>query len=297
VGRSDASGTTQYLYGDPTDPQRLTAVRSATGVLSTLTYDDDGLVIGLQQGSSRYYVSCDQTGSPRVMIDGSGRVVKTMSYDSFGAITADSNPALVVPLGFAGGLADGVTGLLHFDARVYDPAAGRWTARDPELFDAGQVNLYEYVGNDPLNYRDADGVSGTKTLKNYTGPGSSDGGTTSQQAVDAAQQAVDTVGKVQSGASKVRKVADAAVENKDKGPLDALWSLCFGEAKGEAEDKVTHRTGDTANEYLQQAQQSKEQATENSKNLANPLSQMAQGMNNALSTGSSSAQSTAPSGR
>jgi RHS repeat-associated protein len=59
--------------------------------------------------------------------------------------------------GFAGGLYDPDTGLVHFGAREYDPLIGRWISKDPILFHGGQVNLYVYVGNDPVNWVDPDG--------------------------------------------------------------------------------------------------------------------------------------------
>ena len=52
-----------------------------------------------------------------------------------------------LPIGFAGGLTDPDTGLARFGMRDYDPAIGRWTARDPILFKGGQENLYMYCGN------------------------------------------------------------------------------------------------------------------------------------------------------
>jgi len=43
--------------------------------------------------------------------------------------------------------------LVRFGARDYDPSVGRWTSKDPILFDGGQANLYVYVNNDPVNLR------------------------------------------------------------------------------------------------------------------------------------------------
>ncbi|NLW37702.1 MAG: RHS repeat-associated core domain-containing protein, partial [Peptococcaceae bacterium] len=60
--------------------------------------------------------------------------------------------------GYAGGIADPDTGLVHFGLRDYDPAAGRWTARDPILFNGQQGNLYVYVNNNPVNLRDPFGL-------------------------------------------------------------------------------------------------------------------------------------------
>ncbi len=43
--------------------------------------------------------------------------------------------------------------LYHFHFRQYDATAGIWTTTDP-IGILGGLNLYGYVGNNPLNYRD-----------------------------------------------------------------------------------------------------------------------------------------------
>lgn len=70
----------------------------------------------------------------------------------------DSNPGWQ-PFGFAGGLWDQETGLVRFGYRDYDPVTGRWTARDPLLFDGGQQNLYAYADSDVVNKRDPTGLA------------------------------------------------------------------------------------------------------------------------------------------
>lgn len=42
--------------------------------------------------------------------------------------------------------------------RHYDPETGRWTSKDPILFDGGDTNLYGYVLNDPINFVDDQGL-------------------------------------------------------------------------------------------------------------------------------------------
>ena len=96
-------------------------------------------------------------GSPRVISSATGAVIKTISYDSYGNVIADSNPGFSIPFGFAGGLQDRDTGLVRFGYRDYDPQTGRWTARDPIGFAGGDTNLHGYVLGDPVNFIDPDG--------------------------------------------------------------------------------------------------------------------------------------------
>jgi RHS repeat-associated protein len=158
VATTDATGTYQFLYGNPDQPFQVTAMRDPSGTLSAYYYDEADILFAIQQGATWYYVSADQVGTPRVVSDALGVAVKIVSYDSFGNKLADSNPSFYLPIGFAGGLDDGATGLVRFGLRDYDPAAGRWVARDPVLFEGAQANLYVYVGNNPINLRDPMGL-------------------------------------------------------------------------------------------------------------------------------------------
>jgi RHS repeat-associated protein len=106
----------------------------------------------------RYYVGADHLGSPRVIADATGAIVDTRTYDTFGVLTSESDPSFALVVGYAGGIADPLTHLVRFGFRDYDPAAGRWVARDPALFSGGQANLYAYVGNDPQTLRDPTGL-------------------------------------------------------------------------------------------------------------------------------------------
>jgi RHS repeat-associated protein len=70
----------------------------------------------------------------------------------------DTNPALEIPFGFAGGLKDSHTGLIRFGYRDYEPETGRWTARDTIGFAGGDTNLYGYVGGSPIQFVDPSGL-------------------------------------------------------------------------------------------------------------------------------------------
>ena len=112
----------------------------------------------LIKGGRTYRIVADHLGSPRLVIDSeTNQIVQRMDYDSFGNVTADTNPGFQ-PFGFAGGLYDRDTGLTRFGARDYDPSIGRWTAKDPIGFVSGDTSLYRYVSGDPVNSIDPSGL-------------------------------------------------------------------------------------------------------------------------------------------
>jgi RHS repeat-associated protein len=60
--------------------------------------------------------------------------------------------------GFTGREWDKETGLYYYRARYYDPKGGRFISKDPIGFEGGDVNLYRYVGNDPVDWVDPSGL-------------------------------------------------------------------------------------------------------------------------------------------
>lgn len=159
IARTDGGETTEYLYGNPRNRAEITATRAPDGTVTTYHYDTTGRLLALDRGGEWYYVATDQLGSPRVVVDSTGTVVREIEYDAYGAVRSDSDPSFDLAIGFAGGLADSDTGLVRFWNRDYDPETGQWTARDPILFAGEQANLYTYVANDPVNLIDPTGRS------------------------------------------------------------------------------------------------------------------------------------------
>ncbi len=158
VTRTSDEGTTTYLYGNLGKPAQITAVVAPSGEVTYYYYDEADRLFAFQKGETWYFVGTDQVSSPRVVVDAGGNVVKRIERDAFGAVLWDSNPDLLLDIGFAGGLFDPDTGLIRFGFRDYDPEAGRWTARDPLRFAGAQANLFVYVGNNPVVLRDPLGL-------------------------------------------------------------------------------------------------------------------------------------------
>jgi RHS repeat-associated protein len=147
-----------FVYAGQLEP---VAELDGTGnVVATFLYAERGHVPSLmRKGGATYRIVADHLGSVRLVIDvASGQIAQRLDYDAFGAVTQDTNAGFQ-PFGFASGVFDRDTGLDRFGARDYDPAAGRWTAKDPIRFGGAQANVFAYAGSDPINALDATGLA------------------------------------------------------------------------------------------------------------------------------------------
>ncbi len=113
----------------------------------------------MTQDNETYYLHYDQVGTLRAISDTNHNIIKEITYDTYGNILSDTNTNLNIPFGFAGGLHDKDTNLVHFGYREYDPHTGKWTAKDPIDFSGGDSNLYGYVLQDPVNLVDPEGLN------------------------------------------------------------------------------------------------------------------------------------------
>jgi RHS repeat-associated protein len=160
-----------FLYDDQL---RVAAELDATGaVRSRFVYGSRANVPDyLVNNAGTYRILADHLGSPRLVVNvATGAVAQRIDYDEFGRATLIQGTWDIQPFGFAGGLYDPDTGLLRFGARDYDPGVGRWTAKDPILFQGGDLNLYGYVVGDPVNGLDPNGMQWFRTFTAPLAPG------------------------------------------------------------------------------------------------------------------------------
>src|SRR6266852_310286 len=120
-------------------------------------------------GNIAWYLT-DHLGSVRGLMNDSNSLTDQITYDAAGNISSESSPTNGDRYKFAGGEYSSVTALLHFGARYYDPASGRWTSEDPIGFAGNDGNLYRYARNDTTNGVDLSGL----TIAPYSPVGPSD---------------------------------------------------------------------------------------------------------------------------
>ncbi|WP_291329786.1 RHS repeat-associated core domain-containing protein [Desulfovibrio sp. UCD-KL4C] len=147
----------RYQWKDSTT---LTAVEDAEGI-SKFHYNEHGRVMGMSQNGQVFLFATDQLGSIFTVADSSGNSVQDILYDSFGRRVYNSASEHDLVLGFAAGLHDSDTGLIHFGYREYDPVMGRFISPDPLCYEGGDVDLYGYCLDDPINFVDRDGLHGS----------------------------------------------------------------------------------------------------------------------------------------
>jgi RHS repeat-associated protein len=114
-------------------------------------YDTDGKL-------KPYLFHHDHLTSTAAVSGHNGGTLQSIQYGAFGAVRANSGSS-PNRLKYTGREDDG-TGLYYYRARYYDPGIGRFISEDPLGFEAGEVNFYAYVGNDPVNANDPSGHIG-----------------------------------------------------------------------------------------------------------------------------------------
>jgi RHS repeat-associated protein len=114
--------------------------------------------------NTNYYLD-DHLGTTQVELNGGGWPVWEGEFSPFGVELPDGNTAMHYK--FTGKEKDSESGLDYFGARYYASNMGRWMSPDwsasPEavpyadLANPQSLNLYGYVGNNPLSKADPDG--------------------------------------------------------------------------------------------------------------------------------------------
>lgn len=129
----------------------------------------DELLARQREGEGAVFYLTDRLGTVRDLANALGSLVNHVEYGSFGSVVVQSNAAAGDRYLFTGREYDLESGLYYYRARHFDPTVGRFTSRDPLVFDSGDLNLYRFVSNSPLEYTDPTGRSfvGNVILRSY----------------------------------------------------------------------------------------------------------------------------------
>ena len=116
----------------------------------------DEPAVSVAPGNARTYQFADALGSIIGLANASGQLTEKYAYTAYGQAVVTGAGAAAYR--YAGRRFDAETGLYFNRARAYSTALGRFLQTDP-IGTKGGINLYAYVGNDPVNLLDPFGTT------------------------------------------------------------------------------------------------------------------------------------------
>lgn len=161
-----------YAYSGLANTERVTATTGGTptgyqngeeglanqttgNTTTSWTRDPAGTLISQRTGSTHAYYLTDALGSVLALVDTTGTIGASYTYDPYGITTTSGTPlATNNPWRYISGYQDN-NGVYHLNARNYEPGLGRFTQTDP----THQDDLtYSYAADDPINGSDPSGT-------------------------------------------------------------------------------------------------------------------------------------------
>ena len=156
--------TSQYIYDLGS---RVVSETNGSGGWTRGEVYAGGRHVATYQGGNTYFTHADWLGTERGRSNLSGSVCERNTSLAFGDGEASSGSCIASPQFFTGKQRDTESNLDYFKARFYNSSAGRWMLPDwssvpvavpyASFTQPQTLNLYTYVGNDPVSHVDVDG--------------------------------------------------------------------------------------------------------------------------------------------
>ena len=153
MSKSIAANTTQFLYDGFNPVQELQAGTPSANLL-TGGRIDEYFERSDSTGNASYL--SDNLGSTMALADSTGAIQTQYAYEPFGNTTT-SGASSANSYQYTGRENDS-TGLYYYRARYYSATLQRFISQDPAGFAGGDLNLYGYVHDSPINLIDPLGI-------------------------------------------------------------------------------------------------------------------------------------------
>ncbi|MCX5797520.1 MAG: DUF4329 domain-containing protein [Elusimicrobia bacterium] len=168
TGSTSSPVVTRFVY----DGQNILAELDGNNNLLALFTQGPGIdqpLIMRKSDGTEYFIHGDALASVVAHTDANGALIERVEYEAYGKPTfvdvrgppVTSTASLTgSPFAFTGRMWEAETNLYDYRHRqTYDPQAGRFGQEDPIGFAGNDVNLYSYLRNRPLLFRDPLGLA------------------------------------------------------------------------------------------------------------------------------------------
>lgn len=150
---------TYFVWDEVNDNVLFETEAGAVDSLYTNELQQFGSLVSQHSNSESTYYHFDGHGSTRELTDEHETVTGVAIYSAFGDYIASSGKTTspFAYIGAFGYYAHSGISAIYVRARWYSTSLGRWIAQD-SMGVAGEGNLYQYVGGDPIDRVDPSGL-------------------------------------------------------------------------------------------------------------------------------------------
>lgn len=157
-----SSGTPSVTYTRGPDLSGTLGGAGGIGGLLARSFNSSG-----GYWSISHYYHADGGGNITALVDSYHQMQASYRYDPFGrTLSMSGSMASANLMRFSSKMIHDKSGFYDFGFRFYAPDVQRWLNRDP-IGELGGINLYGFVGNDPIDYIDIYGYFGWRDFTRW----------------------------------------------------------------------------------------------------------------------------------